>query len=152
MRYPMLAIAVWFAAAASAAAQTPLAGPGQPGWSRTDEGCFVWNAKPSTDETVSWTGGCANGRASGTGVRQWKSGSTPGSRYSGTMVDGKEEGHGTLTYSNGDQYDGEWQDGKPNGPGIFVTPTGVIRGKWKDGCFDDGVQRAWVAVDHASCP
>ncbi len=133
-------------------AQTPLAEPGQPGWSRTDEGCFVWNPKPQPNEAVSWSGGCTGGRASGSGLRAWRSGDVPGTRYEGTMRDGKEDGRGTLTYPNGNHYDGEWRDGKPNGQGQFVTSSVTLAGEWKDGCFNDGSRRAWVNVDSASCP
>jgi len=150
MRYLALII-IGVALPALAYAQTPLARPGQPGWTRTDEGCFVWNPKPGTDEAVSWSGKCVDGLASGSGTRQWRSGGKPGSRYTGTMLYGKEDGTGTLTYANGDHYDGEWHDGKPDGQGSFTTSSEVISGEWKNGCFKHGVRRAWVNVDPLSC-
>ena len=152
MRYLVPIVAIFLVTAAGAFAQTPLASPGHPGWTRSDEGCLVWNPKPGPDETVSWTGGCTGGYASGTGTRQWRSNGKPGSRYTGTMVDGKEEGTGTLTYANGDHYDGEWRDGKPNGQGVFTTSSKTITGEWKSGCYKHGVDRAWVNVDALSCP
>lgn len=152
MRYPVLIVAAWLAVAAGARAQTPLAHPGQAGYTRTDQGCFVWNPKPGPDESVSWSGACVDGLASGSGTRQWRSGGKLGSRYTGTMLDGKEDGTGTLTYANGDHYDGEWHDGKPNGQGSFTTSSVVVKGEWKDGCFKHGTERAWVNVDPLSCP
>jgi hypothetical protein len=150
MRY-LVAIILWLSAGACAHAQTALAKPGQPGWSRTDEGCFVWNPKPQADETVSWSGSCANGRASGSGTKAWTKNGIPGSRYTGAMRDGKEDGQGTLVYPNGNSYEGEWRDGKPNGQGEFTASGVTLDGTWKDGCLKDGLERAWVNVDPASC-
>lgn len=152
MRYLAIIVAVSLVGAATAHAQTPLAQPGQPGWTRTDEGCFVWNPKPGPNEAVSWTGPCKDGKASGSGTREWRSGDIPGTRYTGTMVDGKEDGQGTLTYPNGNHYDGEWHEGKPNGQGTFTTSSLTLEGSWVNGCLNDGARRAWVNVDPSSCP
>ena len=55
-------------------------------------------------------------------------------KYVGEITNGKPDGNGTLTYSNGDKYEGEWKDGEPNGQGIFTSPNGMkYIGEFKDG-------------------
>ena len=34
-------------------------------------GCYVWNPNPQPGETVTWTGGCVEGVAQGTGTLRW---------------------------------------------------------------------------------
>ena len=34
-------------------------------------GCQVWNPNPQLEETVAWSGSCANGRAEGHGTVHW---------------------------------------------------------------------------------
>ena len=37
-------------------------------------GCQVWNPNPQLEETVAWSGSCANGRAEGHGTVRWVEG------------------------------------------------------------------------------
>ncbi|MCX7383064.1 MAG: hypothetical protein NT133_17000, partial [Alphaproteobacteria bacterium] len=127
-----LLLAALFLLALPAAAQTPLASPGHPGWTRTTEGCFVWNPHPEVGETVSWSGGCVSSRASGRGVEIWRS-SGGTQRYEGDMRDGKGNGRGVGTWGNGIRYDGEWSDGKRHGRGTATYPNGDrYDGEWRD--------------------
>lgn len=127
-----LLLAALLLLAIPAAAQTPLASPGHPGWTRTTEGCFVWNALPQAGETASWSGGCISGRANGRGVEIWRSPDRT-SRYEGEMRDGKANGRGVATYANGARYDGEWRDDKLNGRGVLTHADGSrYDGEWRD--------------------
>ena len=64
------------------AAQDGASGPeprctGQPGpacWMETanQPGCHVWNPNPAADETVTWSGPCVDGKASGRGEVVWR--------------------------------------------------------------------------------
>ena len=69
-------------------------------------GCKVWNSNPADNESITWSGGCKDGLADGQGTVQWFRGEKPGARYEGTMVDGKESGHGVYTFANGQRYEG----------------------------------------------
>jgi len=42
---------------------------GTAGWVETanQPGCYLWNSSLQRDETVTWTGGCVDGRGSGDG-------------------------------------------------------------------------------------
>ena len=57
------------------------------------------------------------------------------SKYEGEFVNGKLEGKGTKTWSNGNRYEGMWRNDLQHGPGIAFnhktnkeTPE-----EWKDG-------------------
>ena len=51
-------------------------------------------------------------------------------KYNGEIKNGKPEGIGDLTASDGEKYEGEWKDGKKYGKGIFFyTDGGVYEGE-----------------------
>jgi len=45
-------------------------------------------------------------------------------KYKGEIKNGKPEGFGNLTSSDGEKYIGEWKDGMPNGQGSRTFPDG----------------------------
>ena len=54
--------------------------------------------------------------------------------YKGQVENGKPNGQGTYTYSNGDKYVGEFKDGKENGQGTYTWSNGEkYVGVLKDG-------------------
>ena len=57
--------------------------------------------------------------------------------YEGDMKDGKPEGTGTMTFSEGSyrlSYTGQWKNGEPNGQGTMKYSCGdVYKGNWKSG-------------------
>ena len=61
------------------------------------------------------------------------------SRYVGEINNGKPNGQGTETYTNGSKYVGGWKDGKPHGQGRYTnSPQSneykyVYVGEWKNG-------------------
>lgn len=69
-------------------------------------GCKVYNASPQDNETVSWSGQCVDGKASGNGVLQWYVGGAATDKYEGAMLAGQKSGVGTSSYSNGSSYIG----------------------------------------------
>lgn len=111
-----------------------LASPGYPGWSvDRRNGCWVWDDKPEAKDTVTWTGGCApNGRATGHGTLEWRWGNHV-SRYEGDMVEGKRSGHG-IADSGGAHFDGDWKNDRANGHGAITWPNGdKYEGEFRDG-------------------
>jgi len=54
-------------------------------------------------------------------------------KYEGEITNGKPNGQGTQTWSNGDKYQGEWKDGKKHGQGTYTSQDGTKgKGKFKD--------------------
>ena len=57
-----------------------------------------------------------------------------GAKYEGELKDGKEDGRGTETWTDGEKYEGEWKDGMKDGIGIISKPDGTkYEGEFKDG-------------------
>lgn len=56
--------------------------------------------------------------------------------YIGQWENGKQNGEGTMTWTNGGVYEGEWKDGLRNGYGKHTAADGTVReGTWKDDKF-----------------
>ncbi len=129
-----LALALLAAAllAGPAAAQTPLAAPGKPGWTPAGNDCFVWNRAPAADETASWSGPCVNKRASGRGLLVWRAGEGE-QRYEGEMRDGHLNGRGKYVFSLNTSYEGDFKDDDFDGKGVMVEPGVRYDGAWKAG-------------------
>ena len=104
----------------------------------TDErsACSVWDPLPVPDETVSWTGGCKDGKAAGSGVLSiFRTGALV-ERDEAEFVDGKQTGRGVRHYPNG-RYVGNFKDGLFDGQGVYVGSDGMrYDGEWKNGNFD----------------
>ena len=54
-------------------------------------------------------------------------------KYQGQVKDGKPNGLGILTFTDGWKYVGEWKDGIYNGQGTRTYPWGKYVGEWRDG-------------------
>jgi hypothetical protein len=160
--------AIAIAAAIVIAAEPAVAGA----WvADAKSGCQVWNPNPQLDETVTWSGSCANGRADGRGTAQWvKGGATSETddgewreghqtgkgtqswatgRYEGELMDSEPNGHGVLTMQKL-RYEGNFRNGKPNGNGTLTTGGESVQGLWKDGCLQ-GARKASVGVPMSVC-
>ena len=90
---------------------------------------------------VSWTGGCTDGRTSGTGTLRisYRRGiqDLVYALYDGAMVGGKSQGKGTWQDKHGNRYDGLWQAGLRYGQGAYLSPEGTkLSGKWANGKFN----------------
>jgi hypothetical protein len=120
-------------------------------------GCQVWNTDPRPGETITWSGACAGGRATGPGILQWFENGHPmvrveaefrdgqslgrgtfawpdGARYSGEYSHSGWHGHGTFVWADGERYEGEWREGAQNGRGVYIWPDGGrYDGEWRDG-------------------
>ena len=103
--------------------------------------CKVWNPYPKAGETLTWTGGCVDGKASGRGRQVWR-GVYGESVYEGEFRYGKRHGRGIYTWVNGQTYDGEWRNGKQHGHGTCTdaevsnddtTYAHRYEGEWRDG-------------------
>jgi len=160
------------AAALSACLMVAASGAYAGAWiADSKSGCQVWDPNPQLEESVTWSGSCANGRAEGPGVVQWsKAGapfetdegewrdgrqvnkgtqSWPSGRYEGDLADGEPNGQGVLTVQKA-RYEGDFRNGKPNGVGTLTGGSQTVRGTWKDGCLK-GERKAAIGVPLSAC-
>ncbi len=123
-------------------------------------GCYVWNQgllagwhldylRPVADprrETVTWTGGCSGGRASGTGERTWSYTGDDGNEFQGSAAEGsysggKENGHWTVRYTDGEVQEGPFVDGKAHGHWTERNSSGIV----EEGSYVDGKRHGhWI--------
>jgi hypothetical protein len=92
-----------------AAAQTD--NPTPPSWiTATNKKCKIWNPIPKPNESVTWSGPCKNGFASGKGVLRWTEDGKPDVEFDGEYANGKRNGHGVMITPDGQRAEGEWVD------------------------------------------
>ena len=61
---------------------------------------------------------------------------TDGSKYVGTLKNGKRDGKGTYTYKDGGKYEGEWKNNDFHGQGTLTQKDGgKYEGEWKNNDF-----------------
>lgn len=133
--------------AVAAVGWTPSAVAGE--WTAArNNGCKVWNADPLPKETLEWSGGCLNGKASGEGVLTWYENGQPNGHYKGTLDAGHVVGKGTYEDHTGYRYQGEMSDHGPNGLGVAQYPGGMqYIGHWKNGKRDGAGVVHWPEGD-----
>jgi hypothetical protein len=117
-------------------------------------GCQVWNAKPKGKESISWSGGCKDGKASGYGVLSWsqlvrgglwrRPTSKLAMRFEGQMVVGKAQGVGKMSFWDEGgfaHYQGEFKDSEMDGKGVLVlADKSRVTGDFKQGRLEGFVR------------
>ncbi len=128
------------------AAQVALAEEGRWQALENNPACVVWNGDPLEQETVTWSGACANGKAQGRGTEVWRyfeDGEWKESKYEGGMKDGKKHGPGVYVWASGNRYEGDYKDDKLHGRGTYHFANGdECDGKWREGRLL-GTGRGW---------
>jgi len=135
-------------------------------------GCKIWDPHPLAGETASWSGDCVQGTAHGAGTVLWLRDSRPFEKDEGRWDQGRQSGRGTQDWRSGryegelvagepsgqgvmmlqtSRYEGEFRNGKPNGQGTVTNLEGVFRGNWKEGCLVDKGRRIAFGVSSSSC-
>jgi hypothetical protein len=86
----------------------------EPGWiTATNQDCKIWNPSPQPNESVTWSGGCKDGLASGKGTLRWTENGRPDAVFDGEYANGKRNGAGVLTLPDGKREAGIWSDDQP---------------------------------------
>ncbi|MFT5111548.1 MAG: hypothetical protein ACI8P9_000868 [Parasphingorhabdus sp.] len=108
-------------------------------WQLSIEECGIWNDNTFAEETVSWSGSCVNGKASGYGISIWtwkaEDDERLSDRYEGLMIKGRKQGKGFYQYANGNRYIGDFRNGFKHGNGVFYF---FASGNTYEGQFDSG--------------
>ena len=82
--------------------------------------------------TVTWSGECADGRATGEGQLVWRINDLAHS-YTGRMRDGRRHGRGAYAWANGNRYEGQWRAGQRHGRGAMTWDGGArYEGQWRE--------------------
>lgn len=104
------------------------------GWiSDPKSGCKVWEDNVDPGQSVSWTGACVDGLASGPGTAVWTIKGKEEDRFQGEMRGGKMNGTGTLSFPNGLRYEGTFKNGDFHGTGKLTYSNGdVYEGQFVD--------------------
>lgn len=149
--------------------------PFGPNWSIVEnQRCQLYNPYPKPGATITWSGDCVDGKASGEGRVVWRGGygeivyeggyrdgkrhghgtaTWPnGTRYEGEFRDDKFHRRGTATYASGTRYEGEWRDGKWHGRGTVTWASGSrYEGEWRDGEQHGRGTYTWADGDSKTC-
>ncbi len=106
------------------------------GWGKCCD--YVWKAFGDEETHGKYTGYVKNGKPNGLGVMIFPYG---GWKYVGGWKDGRWNGQGTFTTSNGSKYEGEWKNGERHGQGTHTYPDGSkYEGEYKDDWELNGTQ------------
>ena len=104
-------------------------------WKETanQRGCHVWDTYLITEQTVTWSGACRGGVASGRGTLVWtREGKS--TEQAGALARGKKQGKWTIRYANGTAMEGSYVNGKANGRFVIrYAKGGVHEGEAVDG-------------------
>lgn len=99
----------------------------------TNTACQVYLSN-KVERTAKWQGNCSNGQAQGQGTAEVYN--LDGSllyTMSGVYQQGKLQGQGVLTWTNGDKYVGEYKDGLFHGQGTYTWANGhQYVGQWQN--------------------
>jgi hypothetical protein len=88
-----------------------------PDWiTASNQPCKIWNPEPQPDESVTWSGGCKDGYATGKGVLHWTENGKPDIVFDGEYANGKRNGRGVIFTPEGERVEGFWIDDKPLTP------------------------------------
>ena len=91
---------------------------------------LVWKTFGDDKVQPKYKGEIKNGKPEGFGNLT----SSDGEKYVGEWKDGKKYGQGTYIYHHGFKYVGEWKDNKKHGQGTYTLTDGNrFEGEWKDG-------------------
>ena len=108
--------------------------------------CEIWSDQPPAEgDVITWSGGCADGRASGAGLLIWTSKGKLNTRFDGEMAEGKMNGKGILVEraeagTGLDVVTGGFENGEMNGPIIYKSAENALFvGQFKEGLMDGHV-------------
>ena len=115
-----------------------------PEWLVADnQACRVHKTGTRPGETVTWSGACLDGKASGEGSAVWLHGGGT-ETYEGAMEAGRRHGSGTYVAATGDRYEGGWRDGTMHGRGAHAWADGRrYRGGWRNGSPEGHGRYIW---------
>jgi len=80
-----------------------------PDWITTaNQPCKIWIPEPQPDESVTWSGACKDGLATGKGILRWTENGKPDVEFDGQYANGKRNGYGVMIAPDGKRAEGVW--------------------------------------------
>ena len=77
--------------------------------------CHIWDNYYYADQSVTWSGACIGGVADGQGTSVWIWDDEESVSDTGTLSNGKAQGHWVARFSDGRTWEGPYVDGEKNG-------------------------------------
>ena len=110
-------------------------------------GCSVWNSHFQPGSTVTWTAECAAGLAHGTGTltEVWD-GVKKTKEKTGSLLDGKPQGHWVYRDQNGTVAEGSYEDGERQGRWVERLTDGTVQ----EGPYEAGKRQGQWELRFAS--
>ena len=101
----------------------------EPCWQRVEDDpeCFVWNRYYVPEQTVTWSGGCSSGRATGNGTLIWTIDDLSEEEV-GLLDHGIKQLQWTIRHSDGTVSEGRYVDGYRHGRWTTQYPGGRTAG------------------------
>ena len=94
-----------------------------------NNGQGTYTSTDSDGIKYTYTGSFKNGKANGKGKQTWSNGKS----FAGNFKDGKKSGYGEFTWTEGDVYKGQWSNDLKTGYGVYLYPEGnVYKGQWSN--------------------
>ncbi len=87
-------------------------------------GCYLWNPFPQDDEIVTWSGGCSEGYAQGSGETTWYQSDQVSEIDVGLRQKGRSEGFWVITDPDGSRSEGSFADGLRHGVWTYFDANG----------------------------
>ena len=139
-----------------------------------NQACQIHKRNIKPGDTVTWSGACVDGKASGEGRFTWRGSHgvnvyrgeflegrlhgrglyrwAVGACYDGELRDGRQHGSGTHTWPGHGRYQGEWRDGKRHGRGTYIWASGArYQGQWRDDKRNGRGTYTWGDGDAITC-
>ena len=96
-------------------------------------GCYIWTGGGDPNATITWSGGYSGALADGRGTAVWTN-DGESSEWTGTLVDGRRQGHWASRFPDGTTAEGPYVDGERQGHWASRFPDGQV----EEGPYVDG--------------
>lgn len=111
--------------------------------------CYVFYMDRHPADVVTWSGDCADGMASGTGMATFTDRSRFVESISGPFLKGAAEGNVRVTWADGSHFEGTESAGRFNGPGVLTHANGDrFEGQWTNNRLNGHGSITWANGDH----
>jgi len=102
----------------------------------SSNGCGTSNPFPKPNESISWKGGCRDGKLDGPGTLIWYRNNIETERDQGNFRGGELDGEAVISYPDGHAIIGAYRDGQRHGEFIVTKPNGQVTiSQYEEGRF-----------------